>query len=87
MDAPLRHAHREQHSFPNFSVTDTSLCQKFCIDFFDQSSNNPTAWQWIFPAVALLLPLTKSANVCYNNPGVYDVTLITTNALEMIHSR
>lgn len=67
---------------PDFSVTDTSLCVKFCIDFFDQSSNNPTAWQWIFPGGS---PSSSSeqnpANVCYNNPGVYDVTLITNNAL------
>ncbi|HYV93744.1 MAG TPA: PKD domain-containing protein [Chitinophagales bacterium] len=67
---------------PNFAATDTSLCEKFCTNFFDQSNNIPTAWQWIFPGGD---PASSSeqnpANICFNNPGVYNVTLITTNDL------
>ncbi len=51
------------------------------MDFFDQSTNDPTGWQWIFNGGS---PSTSSqqnpTQICYNNPGVYDVTLITTNA-------
>jgi len=64
-----------------FSSSATSICEKFCINFFDSSANNPASWQWIFPGGA---PSSSSdqnpTNICYDTPGVYDVTLITTNA-------
>jgi PKD repeat protein len=64
-----------------FDASDTSVCEKFCIDFFDQSTNNPTSWQWDFPGGT---PSSSTAQnpmqICYQTPGVYDVTLITTNA-------
>lgn len=67
--------------FANFIVSDTTICEKFCIDFFDSSSNNPVSWLWIFPGGS---PAGSSdqnpSNVCYQNPGVFDVTLIATNA-------
>jgi PKD repeat protein len=66
---------------PGFTASDLLICEKFCVSFSDQSTNNPTAWQWIFPGGA---PSTSSdqnpPNICYNNPGTFDVTLITTNA-------
>ncbi|HYV94305.1 MAG TPA: kelch repeat-containing protein [Chitinophagales bacterium] len=65
----------------NFSVSDSQLCEKFCISFFDSSINNPTAWQWFFPGGdPSSSTLQNPANICYNTPGVYDVTLITTGA-------
>ena len=64
----------------SFNVNDTNLCEKFCTSFTDQSTNNPTAWQWQFsggdPSSSYL---QNPNNICYNIPGVYDVTLITTN--------
>src|SRR6185295_11760888 len=45
------------------------------------SLNNPTSWLWEFPGGN---PSTSTdqnpMNICYNTPGTYDVTLITTNA-------
>jgi len=65
----------------NFSASDTTICQKFCMDFFDQSGNNPTTWQWSFPGgVPSSSNQQNPTQICYNNPGVYDVTLITTNS-------
>lgn len=65
----------------SFYASDNSICEKFCVDFFDQSTNNPTAWQWLFPGGS---PASSSSqnptNICYNNPGTFDVTLITTGA-------
>ncbi|MEO6166205.1 MAG: hypothetical protein ABIO46_05280, partial [Chitinophagales bacterium] len=34
---------------PPFFASETVVCEKFCISFFDSSTNSPTAWQWIFP--------------------------------------
>ena len=65
----------------SFNASDTVLCEKFCINFFDNSSNSPTAWQWTFEgAVPASATVADPANVCYDLPGVYDVTLITTSA-------
>jgi hypothetical protein len=64
----------------SFAASDTTVCEKFCISFFDSSQNNPDSWLWQFPGGN---PSTSTdqnpVNICYNNPGVYDVTLITTN--------
>ena len=64
-----------------FNASDKTICEKFCINFFDSSPNNPTSWQWIFPGGAPSSSTDQNpANICYDVPGVYDVTLITTNA-------
>ncbi|HYV94314.1 MAG TPA: kelch repeat-containing protein [Chitinophagales bacterium] len=67
-------------SAPGFSVSDTTLCEKFCTDYSDLSTNNPVSWQWIFEGGS---PATSTdqnpAQICYNNSGTYDVTLITTD--------
>ncbi len=65
----------------NFAASDTDVCQKFCIDFFDSSSNNPTSWEWSFPGGTPSSSTDQNpGNICYNNPGIYDVTLVTTNS-------
>ena len=66
---------------PAFFAIDTSICKKFCTDFFDQSTNYPTAWQWIFDGGSpALSSLQNPTGICYNEPGEYKVILITTNA-------
>ncbi|HYV95564.1 MAG TPA: PKD domain-containing protein [Chitinophagales bacterium] len=66
---------------PGVSVPDPTICEKFCLDFTDQSTNNPTAWLWIFdggnPSTSTLQNPTQ---ICYNLPGMYDVTLTASNA-------
>jgi hypothetical protein len=57
------------------------MCEQSCLSFTDQSLNNQSSWQWIFEGG---IPVTSSdqnpLGICYNIPGFYDVTLITTNA-------
>ena len=66
---------------PALAASAQSLCEKFCISFFDSSNNNPTAWQWIFPGGnPASSTLQNPTNICYSTPGTYDVTLITTSA-------
>ena len=65
---------------PSIYASDTDICEKFCIDFAD-SSIGTTSWEWLFPGgVPSSSTLQNPANICYDNPGVYDVTLITTSA-------
>ncbi len=65
-------------SYVAFSSTDSTLCEKFCIDYFDQSVNNPVSWQWIFDGA---IPASSTAQnptgICYDDSGTFDVTLIT----------
>ncbi|MBK9730041.1 MAG: PKD domain-containing protein [Chitinophagaceae bacterium] len=64
-----------------FNASDTSVCEKFCIDFTDQSTNDPVSWLWNFPGgTPSSSSLQNPFQVCYQEPGVFDVTLITTNA-------
>jgi len=63
------------------SATDTALCQKFCVGFTDLSSNNPSAWNWIFPGGSPSFSNDQNPqSICYSEAGTYDVTLITTVA-------
>ncbi|HYV94298.1 MAG TPA: kelch repeat-containing protein [Chitinophagales bacterium] len=65
----------------NLSSSDTILCEKFCIDYFDLSTGNPVSWQWNFPGGDPSSSTDPNpVNICYDVPGVYDVTLITTSA-------
>ena len=61
-----------------FTSSDTTICEKFCLDFFDLSVNNPVSWEWFFDGAD---PSTSTDqdpfNICYDNPGTFDVTLIT----------
>jgi PKD repeat protein len=67
--------------FVGFVATDPLICEKFCISFTDQSTNNPISWQWSFPGASPSSSTDQNpANICYNTTGLYDVTLITTNA-------
>ena len=64
-----------------FNASDKNICEKFCINFYDSSANNPISWQWIFQGGAPSSSTAQNpANICYDVPGTYDVTLITTNA-------
>ncbi|MEO5674029.1 MAG: PKD domain-containing protein [Chitinophagales bacterium] len=68
-------------SLPSFAASSTELCEKFCIDFYDSSLNNPTAWQWTFEGGSPSgSSLENPMGICYGAPGVYDVTLVVTNA-------
>lgn len=61
--------------------SDTSFCEKDCIDFYDQSTNSPTSWQWLFPGgVPSSSTQQNPTTICYNNYGSYDVQLVACNA-------
>jgi hypothetical protein len=65
----------------NILSSDTSFCEKHCIDFYDLSTNNPTSWQWFFPGSdSLTSTLQNPTNICYSTYGSFDVTLIACNA-------
>ncbi|MEO5642552.1 MAG: PKD domain-containing protein [Bacteroidia bacterium] len=64
-----------------FTASDNVICESTCIDFTDMTTGSPTGWTWSFPgAIPSSSSLQNPINICYNAPGNYNVTLITTNA-------
>ena len=64
-----------------FSVSDSVICAGDCVSFTDLSTGNPTSWFWVFQGAATGFSTAQNPGpVCFNNPGVYDVTLIAGNS-------
>jgi len=63
-----------------FSTSVNSICETSCISFNDQSSN-ATSWSWTFQGGTPVTSTSQNpANICYNSPGTYNVSLTATNA-------
>lgn len=67
---------------PGYTVSDSTICSGVCINFIDTTTGNPTSWNWTFtggsPSTSTL---QNPSNICYSNPGTYDVKLVVANAL------
>lgn len=63
----------------NFSANQTAFCNSGIVAFTDQTTNTPTAWSWNFPGATPSTSTQQNPTVNYTTPGVYDVTLTTTN--------
>lgn len=65
----------------DFMASSTTPCVGDGVDFFDESTGNPTQWLWQFPGGT---PSTSSsmnpAGIVYSTPGNYNVTLSVVNA-------
>ena len=63
-----------------FTASQTNFCQNSCINFTDNSTNNPTGWAWTFPGgTPATSTLQNPTNICYNTAGSYTATLTATN--------
>lgn len=63
------------------NYSSTQLCGSGCIDFYDNSTNSPTSWNWTFPGSNV--PTSTDENpgtVCWSSPGTYTVTLQACNS-------
>lgn len=50
------------------------------VQFTDQSTNNPSGWQWSFPGGTPASSTAQNPTVTYNLKGSYDVTLTAANS-------
>ena len=67
---------------PKFSASDSTICPGTCISFSDLTTGNVTSWNWTFAgATAATIGSSQKnpGNVCYNNPGMFPVTLAATS--------
>lgn len=59
----------------SFNSSASTVCEKQCISFTDQSQN-ATSWYWTFEGgIPATSTLQNPSNVCYDEPGVYEVKL------------
>ena len=65
----------------NFSGIPNSICAGDSVAFTDLSSSNPSSWSWTFAGGTPGTSSLQNPTITYNTPGVYDVTLITSNNL------
>ncbi|MBW6489720.1 MAG: PKD domain-containing protein [Lentimicrobium sp.] len=63
----------------DFSSVPTEIDAGSTVLFIDESENNPTEWQWLFPGGEPSTSRDQNPSVSYYLPGTYDVTLTATN--------
>lgn len=65
----------------DFWTTQQSVCVGRTVNFRDYSWNaHPTSWSWSFPGGTPSTSTDSLPAVVYNSPGIYDVTLVVSNA-------
>lgn len=65
----------------NFTSNITSGCGPLVVSFIDNSSGNPTSWNWNFGDPRQLTPITgQNPSWSFFNPGQYTITLTVSNA-------
>ena len=62
------------------NASSTAVCTGQCINFQDDSNNNPTTWTWSFPGGTPVSSTNQDpGSVCYAVAGTYNVTLTACN--------
>ncbi len=71
----------EIQSFPiaNFGAAPTEGCAPLSV-IFSNLSANANSYAWILPGASPSFSISASPSVIYNTPGIYDVTLVASNA-------
>jgi gliding motility-associated-like protein len=69
---------RAQAPVAAFTANVTSGCSPLVVKFQDQSTNNPTSWEWDF-GNGQTASGSPTPQVVYGTPGTYTVTLIVKN--------
>lgn len=64
-----------------FTNSTYQICAGSTVTFTDQSWNgDPTQWNWTFQGGSPASATNANPTITYNTPGVYDVTLVASNA-------
>jgi PKD repeat protein/photosystem II stability/assembly factor-like uncharacterized protein len=64
-----------------FSSSLTNVCSSECVNFTDNSTNDPTSWNWSFSGATPSSSAQQNPiNICYNSGGTYPVSLTVTNS-------
>ncbi|HMG15843.1 MAG TPA: PKD domain-containing protein, partial [Saprospiraceae bacterium] len=63
----------------SFYADKVSGCSSSSFQFYDQSSNTAMKWIWLFPGGIPDTSTLQNPTVYYNNPGLFDVSLVVVN--------
>ncbi len=66
-----------QRPAAKFSATPTNGCASLTVQFTDQSTGNPTSWNWTFGDGGT--STAQNPSYTYTNPGTYTVSLTVSN--------
>jgi PKD repeat protein len=58
----------------------TTGCADYTINFTDNSTSNPTAWNWSFPGGTPATSTLQNPTVTYTQRGIYSVSLTSSNS-------
>ncbi len=65
-----------------YSTTSNTICVGSSVNFFDASSNTPTAWAWTFSGGSPATSTVKNPpSITYSTTGTYTVSLVATNSV------
>jgi uncharacterized repeat protein (TIGR02543 family) len=64
----------------DFTASATSISVGASVTFTDQTTNNPTSWDWTFAGGTPGGSTAQNPTITYNTAGTYTVTLIAANA-------
>lgn len=64
----------------DFSAGSTTVTEGESVNFSDQSSNNPTTWEWSFEGGDPSTSTQQNPSVTYNTAGTYEVSLSVSNS-------
>ncbi len=63
-----------------FVIESDRVCSDLPIAFKDNSTGEPTSWNWSFPGGIPVTSTSKTPAIVYNTPGTYNVTLTASNS-------
>lgn len=78
----LNYTSTANNPIANFTNS-SNLCTGSTVQFTDQSTNNPTSWNWtVSPSAGVTVNTATSQNptMVFTNTGTYSVTLVSTNS-------
>jgi len=62
-----------------YTVSNEGICAGQSVQYTDQSSNNPSTWQWTFEGGTPSVSNVQNPTIIYENQGTYNVSLIVSN--------
>ena len=66
----------------SFSSNATTICKNECINFYDNSVNPATSWNWTFTGATPSSSTQQNpTNICYSDTGTFSVSLTVTNSI------
>ena len=70
---------KAQSTVADFTVSHRTIQAGSQVNFTDQSTQNPTSWNWTFEGGSPASSTAQNPTITYNEPGTYAVTLKVTN--------